>query len=265
MREAFINNYSFPCPTRNDAFTLMTDTMLGFLDFLEDNRAALFSDTSSLRELILADDYSFQNYLDELMVNDRDLFEAVTEFEDKSPAINHLADPEIETACEYTAYIRNMPCMNMDCFVVAIIREMVILSIPTSDLWKDNKIAVSFYKNSNYRDLCSIDLINISCKNHGTTASSNAIQEIFNDLLPKRFARSRIYIYANDHNPAHFHVTGHGWSAKINIDTMELIIGNVQLSQITEEVEWAREKQNALRDIWYKHHPPRNNPDILNS
>ena len=58
-----------------------------------------------------------------------------------------------------------------------------------------------------------------------------------------------IYVYADDHNPPHFHIVGRGWDVKVAIGSGE-IIGKGPMAQVSEALEWAVHNQDAVRQAW---------------
>ncbi len=61
-----------------------------------------------------------------------------------------------------------------------------------------------------------------------------------------------IYMYFNDHYPAHFHAQYGEFSAKINIDKIGLLDGYLPPKALSLVVEWAMLHQNELRVNWEK-------------
>jgi len=59
-----------------------------------------------------------------------------------------------------------------------------------------------------------------------------------------------IRMYLADHPPPHFHAIYQGQGAKINIETMELIDGNLPPRQLNLVRRWARLHQAELRANW---------------
>ena len=57
-------------------------------------------------------------------------------------------------------------------------------------------------------------------------------------------------MFFNDHNPAHFHVKYGGYKAMINIDTLEIIKGNIPRNALKLIIEWAIEHRGKLREDW---------------
>ncbi|HQV69490.1 MAG: DUF4160 domain-containing protein [Anaerolineae bacterium] len=67
-----------------------------------------------------------------------------------------------------------------------------------------------------------------------------------------RFFGIVIAMYYDDHEPAHFHVRYAEHSAKINIETLELIDGELPRRAIALTLEWAALHREQLRQNWSK-------------
>jgi hypothetical protein len=66
----------------------------------------------------------------------------------------------------------------------------------------------------------------------------------------RRFANCKIAIYADDHDPPHFHIEGRGFRAIIEIETMNVRAGNVRDAH--EAMEWASLNRTLLRAEWIR-------------
>ncbi len=67
----------------------------------------------------------------------------------------------------------------------------------------------------------------------------------------RRFANSKISIYANDHIPPHFHIEGRGFRLIVEIDTLAIRIGNKRhASKAVEALEWAALNIALLKTEW---------------
>ena len=60
----------------------------------------------------------------------------------------------------------------------------------------------------------------------------------------------RIYIYADDHAPPHFHALGPEAEALIRIETMEVMRGTISRADYAEVTEWAKANVEALLAKW---------------
>jgi hypothetical protein len=64
----------------------------------------------------------------------------------------------------------------------------------------------------------------------------------------RRFANSKISIYADDHLPPHFHIEGRGYRAVIAIETMMVRAGDAR--RAPDAIEWAAQHIDFLRAEW---------------
>lgn len=65
----------------------------------------------------------------------------------------------------------------------------------------------------------------------------------------------KIYIYDNDHNPPHFHAIYGNERALIEIDTLEVLAGELPPAQLKKVRKWAKDKQLALRQEFERLNP----------
>jgi hypothetical protein len=65
----------------------------------------------------------------------------------------------------------------------------------------------------------------------------------------------RIYIYDNDHNPPHFHAIYGNERALIDIDTLEIMAGELPPAQLRKVRKWAKDKQQELRQEFERINP----------
>ena len=69
----------------------------------------------------------------------------------------------------------------------------------------------------------------------------------------------KIYLYDNDHNPPHFHAIYGSERALIEIDTLEVMAGELPPAQLKRVKGWAKGKQKMLREEFERINPnPRN-------
>ena len=59
-----------------------------------------------------------------------------------------------------------------------------------------------------------------------------------------------IYMYFNDHAPPHFHAEYGEFEATYNIDTLDILRGQLPRRAHGMVVEWALEHRPELRDNW---------------
>ena len=65
-----------------------------------------------------------------------------------------------------------------------------------------------------------------------------------------RFNDIRILIYHNDHSPAHFHVIHSAGAARVGIESLALLQGDLSGRARKRVMEWARQHQSELRLAW---------------
>lgn len=65
-----------------------------------------------------------------------------------------------------------------------------------------------------------------------------------------RFLGMLIYMYFNDHKPAHFHVKYNDYRAKIKIADFSLMEGELPPRVFGLVVEWAEINQKSLLENW---------------
>ena len=65
-----------------------------------------------------------------------------------------------------------------------------------------------------------------------------------------RFFGISITMYFDDHGPSHFHARHAGRSAKVRIDTLEVIDSNLGRRQLRLVLAWAELHQSELSDNW---------------
>ncbi len=60
-----------------------------------------------------------------------------------------------------------------------------------------------------------------------------------------------ISMYANDHNPPHFHVVGlDGRDALVRLGALTVLNGEVDRRALKEAIEWARKNPAFLEEAW---------------
>lgn len=65
----------------------------------------------------------------------------------------------------------------------------------------------------------------------------------------KEFNGFRVYMYFADHGRSHFHIVGPDFEAKIAIDDLSIIVGEVP-RKAREALDWAAENRTQLMDLW---------------
>jgi hypothetical protein len=65
-----------------------------------------------------------------------------------------------------------------------------------------------------------------------------------------RFYGILIYLYANDHNPPHFHAKYAGDDVAIEIATLTVLFGDLPVRALRLALEWAALHQQELMENW---------------
>jgi len=70
--------------------------------------------------------------------------------------------------------------------------------------------------------------------------------------MPKicEFFGIKIYVYWDDHHPAHFHATYAGEDAQVNIEDLTVMRGRLAPRAMGLVIEWAALHQRELRKAW---------------
>jgi hypothetical protein len=70
--------------------------------------------------------------------------------------------------------------------------------------------------------------------------------------VPKlvQFGNIKIYVFANDHSPPHFHVVSAEFEAMVSFDTFEVIRGRISRRALEAARGWARENMEVLQREW---------------
>ncbi|HYF85152.1 DUF4160 domain-containing protein [Azospirillum sp.] len=61
---------------------------------------------------------------------------------------------------------------------------------------------------------------------------------------------ARVYIYADDHNPPHFHIVGPDFNALVRINDLALLKGTAPPDTMRKVLEWAGENRPLLALRW---------------
>jgi hypothetical protein len=59
-----------------------------------------------------------------------------------------------------------------------------------------------------------------------------------------------IVIYYSDHNPPHFHARYQGGAARVQIDPVRVMDGNLPRQQLSRVLTWANRYKRELADNW---------------
>jgi Domain of unknown function (DUF4160) len=65
-----------------------------------------------------------------------------------------------------------------------------------------------------------------------------------------RFAAVSVRMYADDHQPPHFHIVAPDFQVLVRISDLTVIAGEARPAQIAEAIAWAREQRESLALKW---------------
>jgi Domain of unknown function (DUF4160) len=67
-----------------------------------------------------------------------------------------------------------------------------------------------------------------------------------------RLDNATIYVYADDHPPPHFNVRGANSDANIRLDTLQVLIGEIDRKDFAQAIAWASIPENweKLMKAW---------------
>lgn len=83
-----------------------------------------------------------------------------------------------------------------------------------------------------------------------TTVPSQSSTRIGEMPAISRFLGITIAMYFDDHEPPHFHARAGEFSAKIGIDTLELLVGDLPRRDLRLVLAWAELHASELQDNW---------------
>ncbi len=65
-----------------------------------------------------------------------------------------------------------------------------------------------------------------------------------------RIGNAQVYIYADDHNPPHFHIVGPDFNALVRINDLVLIRGAAPPDTLRNVLDWAADNRPLLALRW---------------
>lgn len=165
-----LNDNSFPATNKSEAIALFTEAIYGLLEInTGSDRFILYVDkVKSLRDLIMSQNFTFSDYLQELNIrNEIDLLSFLTELEDKCPMLDHLNEEVFEQSSEYSFYIPDHAApKNEDILSITYFLEAILLSIETSAPWHTPQIKIDRTSDGRFINE-HLELNNISNSDHG--------------------------------------------------------------------------------------------------
>lgn len=71
-----------------------------------------------------------------------------------------------------------------------------------------------------------------------------------------RFNRCRIVVFPREHLPPHFHILMvDGRQCLVEIETLDIMAGNIPRRDLREPLAWAKENREALNNAWKECNP----------
>ena len=144
-----LNPNSFPAASAEIAYSLFNDALQGVLELNQGgDRYVFYLDTRQgydLQNFPLAESFTYHDFMQQLMENgEMDLYLFLIELEDKSPALNYLADELIEEIANYSFYIPNCAVLDYaDTLSLAYFLDAILLSINTSSQWANPQVTIA--------------------------------------------------------------------------------------------------------------------------
>jgi len=65
-----------------------------------------------------------------------------------------------------------------------------------------------------------------------------------------RIGKIKIRIFANDHNPPHFHISTPERKVSVRIADFTILAGNLNRRDFEKAIKWASENKNVLENEW---------------
>ncbi|MEF2073500.1 DUF4160 domain-containing protein [Consotaella aegiceratis] len=60
----------------------------------------------------------------------------------------------------------------------------------------------------------------------------------------------KITVYADDHNPPHFHVLTADGDVLVRLSTMQVMAGSIRAKDLRKALEWATANRKVIEDVW---------------
>jgi len=61
-----------------------------------------------------------------------------------------------------------------------------------------------------------------------------------------------IRMFANDHNPPHFHVVTANHQISIRLDDLSVMVGSMDRGSLSSALAWAAANKKVLEDEWHR-------------
>lgn len=139
--EFCLNPASIPAASRHEADKYLDAIFIGIASLCQNTIPKLFSD-DKLDTVEVAKNYSYATYRESIVKRDLDLAGFVLSIEDLSPFLDIIADSDLLEIADSSLQICNSVCKEYDILKFAYLKDMVLLSLPTSEFWKSTDIPV---------------------------------------------------------------------------------------------------------------------------
>lgn len=187
--QIIINTNSFPADSIQNASCYFNSALQGVLALNTGADSFTFyldSNNIELSDFNLAEGFTYENFVSQTRDQDFKLF--LLEIQDKSPAIDTLTEDQLEEMPNDQFYIPDQPVVNYpDVFSFSWVLSGILLSIPTSDVWKKRKINIRRTAPDGQFIQEDLWINNISCFSHGTE-------------INEQFSNNNLYTVCNEHH-----------------------------------------------------------------
>lgn len=261
MQDIYLNDLSFSCSSRKVFIELFIESITGVLDALDRNLSARFVYRhKSIDEIDFGNNVYYNDVIEYLKNSDRDLCNAIIELNDKSCKIDDPSYVNEDISNIKHPSIKGLGLSNendLDIILFAAISHSILMSLNTSEIWDKPNITIHYYEDDECSIYKSIDVGNISKKDHG-----KIWRDIFNpETLAKlsiEFGIYNIKIFAREHGIPHFHLLKKGKKlASIAIESFDIIAGEIPGDRLAHEaITLAKNNQSILRQIWKSNAQP---------
>ncbi|MCP4138505.1 MAG: hypothetical protein GY754_46535 [bacterium] len=170
----FLNQHSMPADNKAEAYSMLQEACLGILELRtgDEDRFFLYYDdiqNNSLKDCVLAQGYTYNDFLSELEQNEQDLALSLMEMDDKSPALNFLETEQKEIFDKFFLYEYYLPNTayneNMYILGIAWLLQASLLSLPTATIWDASRVIIACSQDESLHEQYSLH--NIARYEHG--------------------------------------------------------------------------------------------------
>jgi len=189
MEHNFVfNTLSFPATSQEDAYRLLLDSVKGMLAVRSNkDRIAMYSDDHN--NCPLGPDYFYRDFISQLGEHhEDDLQLSLMEIDDKTPMLDFLSDDLFNKIASSTFYFPSEAYDgSVDVLAMAWHLEATLLSIATTDKWRENEVEFAKFSEGQPSTGSSY-LRNISCEEHGNIIGQQYLVEAespLEELFPR--------------------------------------------------------------------------------